>query len=265
MPIFPILRLPLVGLLLMLLPWSASAVVKLEVSPPLYEFDVLEGGGTAQAAFDLQITGLTDGVAVAAYDLGLIYDPSIMKLASFGGFTTLLGNPDSFEVFNTSYDESPNSTWDYRDPDPDFGAYIGPVLGTPASNGNFIEGSLRFAQLSGLPRNELLALQNPAVNDTLVLFSLIFDVFTTEQNQRRGTPLRFVDDQDYANWTGDPNEGLLDVKLSTEDDQDALLSSYLERSDAFVSVVPVPASAWLMGVGLAVFGAVRARRRMHRA
>lgn len=207
---------------------------------------------------------------MAAYDFGLIYDPSIMTLASFGGFTTLLGDPDFIEndgVFNADHlDPDVNSLWDYRANNPLFGAYTGPVLGTPdiTGAGEINEGSLRFTQISFMERADLLTLQEPDQNATLVLFSLIFDVDTTEQNHKRGTPLRFVDDRDYANWTGDPNEGLLDVKLSTEDDEEALLSSYPDRSDAYVSV-PVPASAWLMAFGLAVFGAVRARRRMHRA
>jgi hypothetical protein len=254
---------PLLVLLLMLAACSAGAVVKLELSPPSYRFGDLAGGGTARAAFDVQITGLTDGVAVAAYDLGLIYDRSIMTLASFGGFTTSLGDPSQFQVFNTRYDEPPNSTWDYRDADPDFGEYEGPVLGTPEDNGSFIEGSLRLAQFSWLSRTELLALQEPDVNDTLVLFSLIFDVDTTEQNHKRGTPLRFVDDRDYANWTGDPDTGLLDVKLSTADDPDALEARYLDRSNGSV-YVPVPASVWLMVLGLGVLVAARLRRGARR-
>jgi hypothetical protein len=273
MSLFPLLKRPLLALLL-LLPWSAGAVVKLELAPPLYEFGDFEGGGTAQAEFDVQITGLTAGVGVAGYDLGLIYDPSIMTLASFGGFTDRLGDPDALlfpEVANANHleynpgpPETGNSLWDYRADHPSLGAYEGPVLGAPdiTPGGTINEGSLRFSQASFLLRNELLALQRPDVNDTLVLFSLIFDVDTTEQNHKRSTPLRFVDDRDYADWTGDPNTGLLDVKLSTEDDQDALDSRYLDRSNATVSV-PLPGAMWLVGLGLGVLGACRLRRRTH--
>ncbi|MBK1629782.1 hypothetical protein CKO31_03300 [Thiohalocapsa halophila] len=281
MSLFPLLKRPLLALLL-LLPWSAGAVVKLELAPPAYKFGDLEGGGTAQAAFDVQISGLDNGtpgdtsddIAVAAYDFGLIYDRSIMTLASFGGFTDRLGDPTAlFEVENADpleYDSGPpetgNSLWDYRadHPSPSLGAYEGPVLGVPdiTPGGTINEGSLRFSQASFLFRDELLALQEPDVNNTLVLFSLIFDVDTREQNHKRSTPLRFVDDRDYADWTGDPNTGLLDVKLSTEDDLDALDSRYLDRSNATVSV-PVPGAMWLVGLGLGVLGACRLRRRSH--
>lgn len=265
MSLFPLLKRPLLALLL-LLPWSAGAVVKLELAPPLYEFGDFEDGGTAQAEFDVQITGLTAGVGVAAYDFGLIYDPSIMTLASFGGFTPLLGDPDLFEVANAGPQDSPNSLWDYRADHPTFGAYTGPVLGTPDITGadDINEGSLRFSQASVLFRNELLALQEPGVNDTLVLFSLIFDVDTTEQNHKRGTPLRFVDDRDYAGWTDDADEALLDVKLTTTDDESDLDARYPERSNGFV-YVPAPASVWLTALGLAMIGVINGRRRRARA
>jgi hypothetical protein len=79
--------------------------------------------------------------------------------------------------------------------------------------------------------------------------------------------LRFVNDEDYAGFDPDnppTTTGLLDIKLATEDDELGEISRYPKRSDAFV-LVPVPASFWLMALGLGVLGAARLRRRTHHA
>jgi hypothetical protein len=249
----------LIFALLMTVSLTASGVAKLELSPTRYEFGDLEGGGTAQAAFDVRITGLDSDVVVGFYDFGLIYDPSIMTLASFGGFTGLLGDPDQFEVLNGGPSDPVNSTWDYRTDHPTLGAYTGPVLGTPVISGSGTpnEGSLRFSQLSLLGYSALRDLQQTTPTPTLALFSLIFDVDTSEQNHKRGTALRFVDDRDYANF-GVGTGSLLDVKLGTSD-AELENPAYLPLQNASV-FVPLPASVWLMTLGLGVLGVFRLRR-----
>lgn len=244
---------------LLLLPAVALAVPGLAFSPAEVRIADMGGGGSASFQIDVLITGLEPGTAVAAYDLGIIYDPAVMVMTNFIGFTDRLG-VEGDTVFSEDQLGDVTSLWDYRQPSTatGLGAYEGPVLGTPDITGQGVinQGSLRFSQASSLEQNALLALQDYSINSTLILFSIQFTVPLTGQN--KGTQLRFVDDTSYAGFPG--TGSLLDVKLSTDADPFGLIAHYLPKTNGSVQV-PEPGilALTLLGLGGALAG--RHRRR----
>ena len=235
-------------------------------------YDVGEGGGSIQLTFDIVVGGLSaDQPLIADFDFGIIYDPAVMGLSSFSGFGNRLGNPavDSFEALTTdhldntndSFDNpasnATNSTWDYRDPSaaPSLGAYTGLVLGTPDITDAYSinEGSLRFTESTLLTEAELNALQDPATNDSFTLFSLTFNVDTS---QGHSTEILIVDDRYYENW--DPNQtgGVLDVKYFEN-----AVPRYLTLNGSRVSV-PLPGTLMLMLSGLLFVLRLHGRKRI---
>lgn len=225
-------------------------------------FAIGSGGGSESVTFDVNVAGLSPGTVVSSFDFGIIYDPAVMSLSSFSGFGGGLGSPavDSFEALTTDHLDNTNdsfdnpaankinSTWDYRAPSAEagLGNYNGPVLGTPDITAAYSinEGSLRFNDVSLLTESELIALQNPAANDGFTLFSLSFDVDTS---QAAGTQILFVDDRSYDGWPNQLPGGELDFKLN-----DGVTPTYLTLNGSSVRVgsVPVPGTLMLMLVGL---------------
>lgn len=249
---------------------QATAMANLSLSVvPLTGISFTVGQAPAQAEFSIQFQNLGPTAdAVAAYDFGIAYDPTVMTLAAagFSGFTDKLGDPlfiaDAGVINNDHLDSErsvppdswENSVWDYTAASILFGPYVGPALahGPIITGGGIInEGSLRFSQISLMSIADLLNLQGATVDSILPLFRLIFDVNTTIAAT---TPIFIVDDRLYATWDGSVTTGQLDTKREEAPPGGVAPSYYptLVGSSVTVgpAVAPVPATWMLIGLGL---------------
>jgi len=209
-------------------------------------FTVGQAGATA--SFEVRVKGMqsqnTPPLSLGAYDFGIAYDPSIMTLSSFGGFTGALGDEGIGDVLNAGpADPFGNADWNYQTfvntlwtP----GTFNGTALGIPTKDAGgtppYWEGSLRFSQLSFLDDAALKGLQS----DDFLLFDLSFDIDTTVAGS---TALAIIDDRDYAGFApAGPGQdvGQLDYKSGVFPVTD---NYYLNRVDSGVTVSPAAAPA----------------------
>ena len=257
------------GAVCLLLPWLAQAAV-ISVVPSQGDFVVGEGGGTTTLTLEVIISDLHGDMFEPAgddfitdYDIGLAYDPAVLSLASFDGFSNFLGNEGAFEVLNAGPLDAPNNSFDYTADSTTFGAYNDTVVGSgpvAAMLGgiSFMEGSLRFTQSSLLdPISQLDTLQP----DSFILFSLTFDVDTTVAQT---SEILLVDDTDYVGFTGNPAQGELDQKYN--DPQGGTPPArYAVTTDASIRIataqqIPLPSTLLLMLCGVLAIGERYKRR-----
>jgi len=228
-------------------------------------FTVGQTGATA--SFDVRVTGMQNGgLSLSTYDFGIAYDPALMTLTNFSGFTGALGDEGGGDVLNAGpNDPFANADWNYQTfvnlvwaP----GNFNGVGLGTPTKDPGgtppYWEGSLRFSQLSFLDDVALKGLQS----DDFLLFGLTFDINTQAAGS---TAISIIDDRDYAGFSpAAPGQdvGQLDYKSATLPITD---NYYLTRVGSGVTVapaaVPLPATLLLMLGALAALAPPTRRRR----